>query len=34
MTPYVNWDTVEGFDDPVPTGRIARSTSCRAWIRI
>jgi hypothetical protein len=35
MTPLTAWETVEGFDDPVPAGRIAALDAVvKAWIRI
>src|SRR4051794_27874611 len=35
MTPLTAWETVEGFDDPVPAGRIAAIDAVvKAWIRI
>lgn len=35
MTPLTAWETVEGFDDPVPAGRIAALEAVvKVWIRI
>lgn len=35
MTPLTAWETVEGFDEPAPVGRIAAIDAVvKAWIRI
>ena len=35
MTPSIAWETVEGFDSPVPVGRVAEIAAVvKVWIRI